>query len=216
MEPKGRHVAEMPLRATTKGGTCLRCEPKGRHVAEVIKRLLPFLSLLVARCSLVFRWCRPDHLSDVPPFHRPRRERAARAFDGHPVTTMSGTSSRWETHAEKGRHVPLMAIPQQQRTARRADGKKRRHVSWMRRKGRHVELMKPKGRHVAQVCFAPQRRAALLVCISATCRPLRWAAKGRHVDEIDFWTPPSKTRAALFPHGPGKGGTSARWNWADL
>ena len=110
----------------------------------------------------------------------------------------------------------MMAIPQQQWTARRADGKKRRHVSWMRRKGRHVELMKPKGRHVAQVCFAPQLRAALLVCISATCRPLRWAAKGRHVDEIDFWTPPSKTRAALFPHGPGKGGTSARWNWADL
>ena len=121
MEPKGRHVAEMPLRATTKGGTCLRCEPKGRHVAEVIKRLLPFLSLIVARCSLVFSWCRPDHLSDVPhfwvrdgprpcsPFYPCLLLAARWCFVGAgPI--ISATCRPFTDHAEKGRHVPLMAI----------------------------------------------------------------------------------------------------------
>ena len=134
MEPKGRHVAEMPLRATTKGGTCLRCEPKGRHVAEVIKRLLPFLSLIVARCSLVFSWCRPDHLSDVPhfwvrdgprpcsPFYPCLLLAARWCFVGAgPI--ISATCRPLTDHAEKGRHVPVMAIPWRQRAARRADGK---------------------------------------------------------------------------------------------
>ena len=85
----------------------------------------------------------------------------------------------------------------------------------MRQKGWHVELMKTKGWHVSEMPFASQQRATLLVCISATCHPLRWSGKGWHVEEMVFCSRPSGRRAHLFWHGLKKGGTSLRWDGAE-